>query len=107
MHDTCLRFASCKSYCSVPAISSEDHGGYRFCSNWLPTQSLALMAQLADLLRVDVLLLEALQVEALAEVERAFVHVDYIRREELEHKVRCLSSNLVLGSCTCTNLRWL
>ena len=61
------------------------------------TQSLALMTPLADLLRVDMLLSKMLQVEALAEVERAFVHVDYIRREELEHKVRGLSSNLVLG----------
>lgn len=28
------------------------------------------------------------QVEQLEEVERAFVHVDYMRRDGLEHKVR-------------------
>lgn len=31
----------------------------------------------------------ALQVEQLEEVERAFVHVDYEKRDGLEHKVRC------------------
>lgn len=34
---------------------------------------------------MDILLL--LQLEALDEVERAFVHVDYTRRDEPEHKV--------------------
>jgi hypothetical protein len=29
------------------------------------------------------------QVEQLEEVERAFVHVDYTRRDGLEHKVGC------------------
>ena len=35
------------------------------------------------------------QVEALAEVERAFVHVDYETRDEPEHKVE---RNLLSGS---------
>lgn len=43
----------------------------------------------------DLALLLQHKVEALAEVERAFVHVDYIRREELEHKVE---RNLASGA---------
>lgn len=40
------------------------------------------------MVRACVLLL--LQVEQLEEVERAFVHVDYMRRDGLEHKVICV-----------------
>ena len=90
--------------CSVSDTGSEHHGGHKFCTKHSPTQALALTAPLADLLRVDVLLSKTLQVEALAEVERAFVHVDYIRREELEHKVKGLCVNVVLDCFTCLHL---
>lgn len=38
-----------------------------------------------------------LQVEQLDEVERAFVHVDYMRRDGLEHKVSRGRDSLTLG----------
>ena len=76
------------------------HDSYWLCTKHALTQLLALTAPLADLL-FNVSLSQTLQVEALAEVERAFVHVDYIRREELEHKVRGLSSNAILVCLFC------
>lgn len=39
------------------------------------------------------------QVEQFEEVERAFVHVDYVRRDGLEHKVRAVMGQQVPSTC--------